>query len=51
MEEKVEYLKNGCSIKIEKFRLNRTKHVKYAICTIYESGDWTVMVDYTKIPI
>ena len=24
---------------------------KYAICGIYEFGDWTAMVEYTKIPM
>ena len=48
LEEKVDKLTLGCSIKIEKIRTDRDRHIKYAICSIYEKGDWTSMVDYTK---
>ena len=51
LEEKVDQLTYGCSIKIEKIRVNRTKHVKFAVCTIYEKGDWTSVVDYKKTPM
>ena len=40
-----------CSIKIEKIRVNRDRHVKYAICSIYENGDWTAVTNYSKTPI
>ena len=51
LEEKEERITLGCSIKIEKIRVNRDRHVKYAICSIYESGDWTAMTSYSKTPI
>jgi len=36
-------------MKIEKIRTNRNRHLKYAVCSIYEKGDWTVYLDYTKM--
>ena len=48
LEEKKELIKSGCSIKIEKIRKNKTRHVKYAICSIHETGDWTAIVDYKE---
>ena len=36
-------------VKIEKIRLNTKRHVKYAVCSIYEKGDWTVFLDYGKM--
>ena len=51
MEGKVERIIPGCSIKIEKIRKNKTRHVKYAICSIYEQGDWTGITDYSKTPM
>ena len=51
LEEKKDTITLGCSIKIEKIRKNKTRHVKYAICSIYEKGDWTAMTDYTKTPM
>ena len=41
LEEKKDRLTHDCSIKIEKVRNNKARHVKYAICTIYEKEDWT----------
>ena len=51
LEEKKDQLLRECSIKIEKVRTNKTRHVKYAICTIYEKEDWTSMADYSKTPM
>ena len=51
LEGKVEQIIPGCSIKIEKIRKNKTRHVKYAICSIYEQGDWTGITDYSKTPM
>ena len=51
LEEKEGQITPACSIKIEKIRVNRDRHVKYAICTIYENGDWTALVNYSKTPI
>ena len=51
LEEKNKQLTAYCSIKIEKIRVDRSRRVNYAICSIYESGDWTCMVDYLKIPM
>ena len=48
LEGKVEQLNKDCSVKIEKTRVNQTRHIKYAICSIYEKGDWTAIVDYKK---
>ena len=48
LEEKVDQLKKDCSIKIEKVRENRKRRVKFAICSIFEKGDWTGMVDYVN---
>ena len=44
-------LTRDCCLKIEKVRLNLKRHVKYAICTIYEKGNWTAITDYTKAPM
>ena len=46
LEDKEVELKKDCRIKIEKVRLNISRRVKYAICKIYEKGDWTAMTDY-----
>ena len=51
LEEKIDLLTPDCSIKIEKIRVNQTRHVKYAVCSIYEKGDWTAMIDYIKTPM
>ena len=51
LEEKKDRLTHDCSIKIGKVRNNKTRHVKYAICTIYEKDDWTAMADYSKTPM
>ena len=49
LEENVDQLKHLCKIKIEKIRTNRNRHVKYAVCSIYEKGDWTAFLDYGKM--
>ena len=49
LEENVTQLKHMCIMKIEKIRLNTKRRVKYAVCSIYEKGDWTVYLDYTKM--
>ena len=49
LEENVIQLKHLCKIKIEKIRLNKKQRVKYAICSIYEKGDWTAFLDYGKM--
>ena len=46
LEDKEAELKKDCRIKIEKVRLNISRRVKYAICKIYEKGDWTAMTNY-----
>ena len=51
MENKVEKLKFNCLIKIEKIRANPTRHTKFAVCSIYEPGDWTACVDFAKTPM
>ena len=51
LEEKEGQISPACSIKIEKIRVNRDRHVKYAICSIYENGDWTAVTNYSKTPI
>ena len=49
LEEKEVQIRPGCSIKIEKIRVNRARRVKYATCNIYENGDWTAMTNYSEI--
>ena len=51
LEEKVDQLTKGCCIKIEKIRLNKSRRVKYAVCSVYENEDWTGMVEYRKTPM
>ena len=46
LEEKEGRIKPGCSIKIEKIRFNKARHIKYATCSIYELGDWTAIANY-----
>ena len=50
MVEKIEQLKHMCKIKIEKFRVNRSRNIKDAVCSAYEKGDWTAYLDYNKVP-
>ena len=38
-------------IKIEKIRTNIKRHVKYAVCSVFEKGDWTASVKYESVPI
>ena len=51
LEENVNQLKHLCKIKIEKVRTDKNGNVKYAICSLYEKGDWTAVVKYEKVPI
>jgi hypothetical protein len=51
LEEKVAQLKYMCKIKIEKIRTNLKRHVKYAVCSEFEKGDWTASVEYENVPI
>jgi len=51
LEDNVNQLKHLCKIKIEKVRTDKNGNVKYAICSLYEKGDWTAVVKYEKVPI
>ena len=51
LEEKITTLQCDCIVKIEKIRVNQSRHVKYAICSVYEAGDWTAYVDYASTKI
>ena len=44
-------LKHICKIKIEKIRTNIKRHVKYAVCSVFEKGDWTASVEYGNVHI
>ena len=46
LEEKEERITPGCSIKIDKIKIDRSGRIKYAVCGIYEHGDWTAMANY-----
>ena len=49
LEENINDLKYLCKIKIEKIRTNNKRHVKYAVCSVYEKDDWTAYLDYSKM--
>ena len=49
LEENINDLKYLCKIKIEKIRTNDKRHVKYAVCSVYEKDDWTAYLDYSKM--
>ena len=51
IETKVANLQSDCILKLEKIRANPTRHTKYAICSLYEPGDWTACVDFSKTPM
>ena len=34
-----------------RLRVNRSRNIKYAVCSVYEKGDWTAYLDYNKAPI
>ena len=51
LEEKVVHLKNIYKIKIEKLRTNVNTRKKYAVCSVFEMGDWTASVKYENVPI
>ena len=38
-------------MKLEKTRVIPTRHVKYAIRSVYGKGDWAAMVDCVKPPM
>ena len=49
MEENVDKLKTLCKIKLEKIRTSKKNNCKYVVCSVYEKGDWTALVDYNKV--
>ena len=49
LEENINDLKYPCKIKIKKIRTNDKRHVKYAVCSVYEKDDWTAYLDYSKM--
>ena len=51
LEENLTQLTISCLVKIEKVRTNSKRHVKYAVCSVYEKGDWTAHLDYKKVKI
>ena len=51
LEEKLSTLQPDCIVKIEKGRASHSRRAKYAICSVYEAGDWTAFVDYARTPI
>ena len=51
LEENIEQLNYMCKIKIKKFRVNRSRNIKFAVCSVYEKGDWTAYLDYNKVDI
>ena len=51
LEGNINQLKTLCMIKIEKVRANTSRRQKYAICSIFEKGDWSVYLDYNKVKI
>lgn len=48
VEQNVSNLTKDCLIRLEKTRVNRNRHTKYVICSIFKKGDWSAMVDYAK---
>ena len=51
LENKKDKFYNGCCIKIEKIRVNSSRRVKYAVCSIYDKEEWIGLVDYKKTPM
>ena len=51
VEKKIDQIKLDCILKIDKIRLNLSRRTKYASCLIYEPGDWTAFVDFSKTPM
>ena len=51
LEKKIDQIKLDCILKIDKIRLNLSRRTKYASCLIYEPGDWTACVDFSKTPM
>ena len=49
--QNVNQLKDLCTIKVDKVRANTSTKQKYAVCTVYEKGDWTLHADYEKVKI
>ena len=50
LEGKIGQIKQDSQIKIRCTRLNKSRR-KYAVCDIYDKGDWTAFVDYPKTPM
>ena len=48
LEEQKNLHLSNCIIRIEKYRVKRSTRAKYAVCRVYEPGDWTAFVDYSK---
>ena len=51
LEDKVTALGENRCLKIEKIRLNKKRRVKYAVCKLFQAGDWSALVDYSKTPM
>ena len=51
LEENVNQLKHLCKIRIEKVRTDKNGNVKFAVCSVFEQGDWTASVKYGNVPI
>ena len=48
LEEQKNLHLTNCIIRIEKYQVKRSTRTKYAVCRVYEPGDWTAFVDYAK---
>ena len=51
VESNVENLKLNSILKIEKICTRPARHTKYAVCSIYEPGDWTACMEFVKTPM
>ena len=51
VENKVDQLKLDSILKIEKIRRDPSRRTKCVVCSIYEPGDWTACVDFSKTPL
>ena len=51
VESNVENLKLNSILKIEKICTRPARHTKYAVCSIYEPGDWTACMKFVKTPM
>ena len=50
LESKVNEIVEDGYLKIEKVRLNHTTRIKFAVCAVYSSNDWSALIEYNKIP-